>query len=129
MTYELANRIDDILVTKTSRFLVEPRGETILRYGSALRKKLLEEAHEVLKSVSKDELIDELGDVYEVLHLLEKLHAIDPVEVQEKRAKKNEERGSYTGRQFVTVVEYPVGSYGAQCCLAEPDLYPEILED
>jgi len=97
-------------------------------FGDQLRQKLCEEALEVAYAETPDELIDELGDVYEVLDALIELHGLDKEIVHQRRDQKRAERGAYEGRQFVSAVEYPVGSYGEQCCLAEPDLYPEIID-
>ena len=97
-------------------------------FDMALRRKLCEEAQEVLEAATPEELIDELGDVREVIDLLCELRGLDKETIERKRKKKRAERGSYHGRKFVSAVEYPEGSYGEQCCLAEPDLYPEILD-
>lgn len=94
-------------------------------FDDALRRKLCEEGREVVHA-SQAELAEELGDVLEVIYLLCELHGIDTAELEKKRQDKRADRGSYTGRQYVTAVEYPEGSYGAQCCLAEPEEYPEI---
>ncbi len=93
-----------------------------------LRRKLCEESQEVLETSTQEELIDELGDMYEVIDALCELHGLDKEIIKARRAQKRAERGDYSGRQFVTAVEYPEGSYGEQCCLEEPDMYPEILD-
>ncbi len=93
-----------------------------------LRRKLCEEAEEVLETTSQEELIDEIGDVLEVIDALCELHGISRIDIKEQQDYKRAERGNYAGRQFVTAVEYPVGSYGEECCLAEPERYPEIID-
>lgn len=60
-----------------------------------LRQKLIEEAHEVVNASDREDLIEELADVMEVLDVLAKLHAIDPDSIEARRVQKKEKRGGF----------------------------------
>lgn len=78
-------------------------------------------------STSKDELIAELADVFEVIDSLCKLNKISKEEIVAIQKAKSEKRGGFEGRKYVTVAEHPEGSFGEKYCLAAPLKYPEIL--
>ena len=81
-------------------------------YNKQLGLKLIEEAHEVAASQSQQELIAEIGDVYEVIDCLMKLHNISKEEVLVAQNKKRADRGSFLNREFVLTSEYLPGSFG-----------------
>jgi predicted house-cleaning noncanonical NTP pyrophosphatase (MazG superfamily) len=62
---------------------------------SALRAKLIEEAHEVADAEDRDALVAELADLAEVLDATLHFHGIAAREVAERRAKRNAERGAF----------------------------------
>lgn len=113
--------------------MMEARGSIIhikklnhVEFDHELRAKLLEEATEVQTAQSKEELIGELADVYEVIDTLCALHAISKEEIQTIQTKKHAERGGFIERQYITIAEHPEGSDGVEYCLAQPEKYPEI---
>lgn len=60
-----------------------------------LKRKLVEEATELLDATSKEKVIEELADVYEVLHfILKSEHILKPT-LDNQRVKKNHNRGSF----------------------------------
>ncbi|MBV8661014.1 MAG: nucleoside triphosphate pyrophosphohydrolase [Candidatus Dependentiae bacterium] len=81
-------------------------------YNKQLGLKLIEEAHEVAAAKNKKELACEMGDVFEVLECLMKLHNISKDEVIAAQDKKRADRGSFLNREFVLSSEYLPGSFG-----------------
>jgi predicted house-cleaning noncanonical NTP pyrophosphatase (MazG superfamily) len=98
-------------------------------FNKQLRIKLLEEAHEVVATKNRDHLIDELGDLYEVIDTIADLHGISKDEILRAQSQKREEKGGFSSRTFVEVAEHPAGSYGEKYCLADPEKYPEVCPE
>lgn len=98
-------------------------------FDNELRIKLFEEADEVKKASTTQSLIEELADLYEVIDTLLALHTIDKEHVLNAQRKKHEERGGFMQRSYVTVAEHKEGSYGVAYCLADPNKYPEIINE
>ena len=88
-----------------------------LEFDEQLRIKLLEESEEVRLAKSKDELIAELADVFEVIGSLCKLHNISKEEIIGAQKIKIEKRGGFEARKFVTIAEHPEGSFGENIVL------------
>ena len=95
-------------------------------YDTELRKKLIEEAQEVVESDSVEKLKEEMADVLEVIDCLRSLHNISEEELSTEKASKKEERGGFYQRKFVSFAEHPIGSFGESYCLADPEKYPEV---
>jgi predicted house-cleaning noncanonical NTP pyrophosphatase (MazG superfamily) len=66
-------------------------------YGRRLRDKLLEEAHEAAANTS-GELLEELGDVLQILYALAAHAGLEPAEVECARVRKARTHGSYRRR-------------------------------
>ncbi|GLW59529.1 nucleoside triphosphate pyrophosphohydrolase [Kitasatospora phosalacinea] len=66
-------------------------------YVARLGAKLHEEADEV-QAASRDEVLEELADLLEVVRALAVVHGADFSRVEEIRRKKAEERGGFAGR-------------------------------
>lgn len=98
-----------------------------VQYDYQLRMKLIEEVKEIEVASSKVELIEELADVFEVIHALCALHTISLEDIHLMQTKKHDEKGGFDNRIFVTSAEHPTGSDGELYCLAQPNKYPEIL--
>ena len=96
-------------------------------FEAQLRCKLLEEADEVRLASSKEDMIAELADVFEVIDSLCRLNGISRDEVLLVQASKREKRGGFEGRKYVTVAEHPENSFGERYCLADPTKYPEVI--
>ena len=60
-----------------------------------IEQKIIEEAYEIYWSGSREELIDELADVFEVLDRLMSERDIDLSSVEKRRIQKREERGGF----------------------------------
>jgi predicted house-cleaning noncanonical NTP pyrophosphatase (MazG superfamily) len=63
-----------------------------------LRDKLLEEAHEAASAAGPAELLEELGDVLQVLYALASQAGLEPAEIECARARKARTHGTYTRR-------------------------------
>ncbi|OGD56993.1 hypothetical protein A2V71_02600 [Candidatus Berkelbacteria bacterium RBG_13_40_8] len=66
-----------------------------------LKKKVLEEARELLRAESKEEIENEIVDIRELLDWLIKEFKISPYSIRNKKLKKNKERGSFTKKLFL----------------------------
>ena len=95
-------------------------------YDAALRSKLREESDEVCSAQSREELVAEIADVFEVIDSLGTLHNLTKDEIADYQAKKRSTNGGFFERKFVTSVEHPEGSPWIDYCLAQPEKYPEI---
>jgi predicted house-cleaning noncanonical NTP pyrophosphatase (MazG superfamily) len=91
-----------------------------------LKIKLLEEAEEVVHCKNKQELLEELADVLEIVQTLAQLHNFDQAQLTQACQKKLQEKGGYEKRIFLTFAEHPVDSPQERYCLADPEKYPEV---
>jgi predicted house-cleaning noncanonical NTP pyrophosphatase (MazG superfamily) len=96
-------------------------------YEEQLKIKLTEEIAEVCGAQSREQLIEELADAYEVIDALCGLRKISFDEIRSMQTKKRDERGGFYGRTFVTIAEHAAGSFGERYCRAQQDKYPEIF--
>jgi predicted house-cleaning noncanonical NTP pyrophosphatase (MazG superfamily) len=67
-------------------------------YGRLLRDKLLEEAAEAAGAPGPAALLEELGDVLQVLYALASQAGLEPAEIECARARKARTRGAFTRR-------------------------------
>ncbi|TYR80936.1 nucleoside triphosphate pyrophosphohydrolase [Priestia megaterium] len=74
-------------------------------YVKELRKKLLEEVNEYLKTNDDVETIEELSDVLEIIHSLSKIHDKSIKDVEEVRRKKFLKRGGFNERLYLIDVD------------------------
>lgn len=70
------------------------------RFKKELKKKLVEEAKELLKAKSK-EIKNEIVDCYEILLNVAKTYRIKWPEIDDYRRQKNKKRGSFRKRYFL----------------------------
>lgn len=66
-----------------------------------LKKKVVEEAKELLKAESKEEILNEIVDIRELLDWLAKEFKISHYSIRNKKLKKNKERGSFAKKLFL----------------------------
>jgi predicted house-cleaning noncanonical NTP pyrophosphatase (MazG superfamily) len=78
--------------------LVAFREATGAEYGRLLRAKLLEEAAEAAGAPGPGELLEELGDVLQVLYALASQVGLEPAAIECARARKARTHGVYTRR-------------------------------
>jgi predicted house-cleaning noncanonical NTP pyrophosphatase (MazG superfamily) len=70
-----------------------------------LKKKLIEEAREVLTASTKDELISELADLYEIIDKLKDVYSIDELEISKIQKIKAEMNGKFEKKLFLVSVD------------------------
>lgn len=78
------------------------------QYRTKLKHKLEEEAHEVTASHTKEEIIEEMADVLEVLDCIAKAYDIDMNEVKEIKNNKKMLKGSFKEGIYLTLYEKKV---------------------
>jgi predicted house-cleaning noncanonical NTP pyrophosphatase (MazG superfamily) len=98
-------------------------------YLGALAEKMVEELEEVFDAESREEMIEELADIEEVLVAFKELVEIKQSEVDAARKKKRDEKGTFEGRYFIEYVEAKVGSPAYQYALEKEEKYPEMEFD
>lgn len=102
------NKIYNKLVRDNIPQIIENNNEkaitTILddsEYRKELLKKLREECEEVINAKNKDEVLEELADVYEVLFSIAKLENIDMCDITQMADKKRNAKGGFDKRIFL----------------------------
>lgn len=112
----------------------EESGHTVegqVLQGAELRKslseKLHEEADEVGSAVSRDELIQEIADVRQILDDLCAEANISETEVTASQARKRAKKGGFRAGRYIETVTIPhEDDEWAQYCRKSPEKYPEI---
>lgn len=74
-------------------------------FKRALVTKVVEEGQELMQASNKHEMIDELGDLYEVIETLMMVYKIDKREIDNYRIKKNMTKGGFEDRVFLEKVK------------------------
>jgi predicted house-cleaning noncanonical NTP pyrophosphatase (MazG superfamily) len=74
-------------------------------YITELKKKAQEELNEFLESESKEEAMEELADLLEIVHALANTYGASIEQVEEIRRKKAEKRGGFQERIFLIDVD------------------------
>ena len=75
------------------------------RYIEELKKKLVEESQEVCGSDSKEELIEELGDVLDVIESIQKAVGIEKADLEHVKNQKAQSNGRFDKRIFLCSVD------------------------
>ncbi|MGV2941943.1 phosphoribosyl-ATP pyrophosphohydrolase [Mesobacillus sp. LC4] len=70
-----------------------------------LRKKAYEECKEYLNTETKEEAIEELADILEIIHSLAKSHGSSYDEIENVRKEKVRKRGAFNNKIFLIEVE------------------------
>lgn len=91
----------------------------------ALQYKLIEEADEVRDASGRQELIEELADVLEVIDALCKTQNISMQEVLREKDAKLKERGGFETGLYIESVQMDEGNPRMDYFRASPDKYPE----
>jgi predicted house-cleaning noncanonical NTP pyrophosphatase (MazG superfamily) len=80
--------------------LVAFRQATGAEFGRLLRAKLVEEAAEAAGAPGPAELLEELGDILQVLYALASQAGLEPAAIECARARKARTHGVYTRRRI-----------------------------
>ena len=74
-------------------------------FKRALVTKVVEEGQELMQASNRHELVDELGDLYEVIEKIMMVYKIDKHEIDKHRIKKNMSKGGFDERIFLETVK------------------------
>lgn len=93
----------------------------------ALIMKLHEEADEVSGALSREELIEEIGDVQQIINDLCATQGITIEELNTIMAKKADRKGGFQNGEYIDTVTIPnEDDKWTQYCRQAPEKYPEI---
>lgn len=98
--------------------------EEILSYFKA---KVVEESREILSASTREELIEEIADITEVLDELLKRSRIDPAEIEHARLTKSINKGGFSNAIVVDTVEINPENEFTKYYSENPDKYPELI--
>ncbi len=91
-----------------------------------LRNKIIEEATEVSLEKNRNRLIEEIGDVFEVIEYLMKMKNISHNEVKKAQDKKRNELGNFDNRVYTMDVEIDSKNEAIKYYFKNSHKYPEI---
>jgi predicted house-cleaning noncanonical NTP pyrophosphatase (MazG superfamily) len=93
----------------------------------ALVAKLHEETDEVSGAMSHDELVEEIGDVQQIINDILASQNITPSELEQSIQKKTGRKGGFLRGEYIESVAIPdENDEWAQYCRRAPEKYPEI---
>jgi predicted house-cleaning noncanonical NTP pyrophosphatase (MazG superfamily) len=95
----------------------------------AVTQKIVEELEEVFESDSRENLIEELADLEEVLASFKELIEVKQEEIDKVRKEKREKKGAFEKRIYCEYVEVEEGSKDHEYFLNDPEKYPEIKKE
>ena len=94
---------------------------------TALINKLHEESDEISSATEHDELIEEIGDVQQIVNDLLIVHDISNDEIQKSIEKKLNKKGGFLEGQYIESVTISnEDDEWAKYCRRSPEKYPEI---
>jgi predicted house-cleaning noncanonical NTP pyrophosphatase (MazG superfamily) len=91
-----------------------------------LIKKILEEAHEMANVSSKEDLKNELADVYETLDYLKTALSISNEELELKKKQKSDKNGGFNDRIYIVDVGVDEDNQWIKYYCDNPKKYPEV---
>lgn len=110
--------------------LVNGRQLTGADLKAALIQKMHEEADEVSGALSREELIEEIGDVQQVIDDLLASQGITKEELTAAINKKTDRKGGFRNGEYIdTVTIDDEHDEWAQYCRRSPEKYPEVEEN
>ncbi len=92
----------------------------------ALKNKLIEESHEVCEANDRQEIIDELADVLEVVSGLCKAYRVSIQEIELAKEKKYNDRGGFETGLYIETLEMDETNPRIEHFRKSPHKYPEI---
>ena len=93
------------------------------------KAKLLEEVEEVTSSTSKKVLLEELGDVLEVIHGFASALEVDFATIDNIRKTKLHKKGGFSGGMVIDYVTLPEDHAYVHYYTKQPEKYPEIAPE
>ncbi|MBN8828195.1 MAG: nucleoside triphosphate pyrophosphohydrolase [Sphingobacteriia bacterium] len=95
-------------------------------YLEQLNHKLIEETQEVIQADSREELIEELADAFEVLYCLAKANNVTLTEIEIVRINKVQAKGSFEQARFIDKILIEDDFKFIDYYRSKPNEYPEI---
>lgn len=71
------------------------------QYGDELKNKMVEEAQELVSAKTREDILNELADLEELIQTVSKHNNISAEELEQKRLSKKDERGGFDQRIFL----------------------------
>jgi predicted house-cleaning noncanonical NTP pyrophosphatase (MazG superfamily) len=72
-----------------------------LEFQKEIKKKILEEAKELIKAKTKDDIINEIVDIQELIDVLMAGIRVKKLDIRRAQSKKNQTRGGFKKRLFL----------------------------
>ncbi len=91
-----------------------------------LKKKILEEANELLPVEDKGKIVKELADIQEIIDTLVKALKSSKQKLKSMQKKENKKSGSFKKRFYIKTTELADDHPWIDYYLANPDKYPKI---
>lgn len=93
---------------------------------AVLKDKLVEECFEVVDAKNRQELVEELADVLEVIDGLCKAYALSAQEINTIKEQKYNQRGGFEQGLFIETIMMDDDNHHANHFRQTPDRYPEV---
>jgi len=90
---EESGKTCEVVVLSKEKYLIE------------LKRKLIEESNELINAITRDEIIEEIVDLTEVINMIMCEEKIKLSEIEDKREVKNKEKGNFKKRYFLKQVD------------------------
>jgi len=94
-------------------------------YIEKLKKKIVEESSE-LNDTTKEELVEEVADLQEIINNLIKTLGVSKQDLSQIQKRKNKKKGSFKKRHYIDNVEVENDAKEIEYYLKYPQKYPEI---
>lgn len=98
-------------------------------YLEILTQKIVEELEEVFDCETKEEVIEELADLEQVMIAFRKLIHVTREEVEKVRKEKEKTHGGFEKRVYLEYADVPKSSKYYTKFMEDPEKYPEIIEE
>lgn len=98
-------------------------------YLEILTQKIVEELEEVFDCETKEEVIEELADLEQVMIAFRKLIHVTREEVETVRKEKEKTHGGFEKRVYLEYADVPKNSKYYAKFMEDPEKYPEIVEE
>lgn len=97
------DRIPEVIESTGKKFSTRILSES--EYIEQLNKKAYEELDEYVNTDNKEDTVEELADLLEIIHALSEYHGTSIEKVEEVRKQKAEKRGGFKKKIFLIEVE------------------------
>jgi len=109
-----------------SGILVRTKEVSDVEFVESLKRKLVEESKEVLVAKDQEELIEEIGDVLQVMKTLCQSINISFEAVEKSREAKEKRSGTFDKKTYCTIIDVPKSHPNYVYYKGRPEDYPEI---